>query len=346
LNESIGFRAEPWFVATDAIVIAPVGFPPPPAALRALGDQAERGSSSGSQPSGPPILIAVEEADAETLASALVLADASFTVMIRGGEIANKLPSDSKRIVIAAEPLVAYQAFTEQGWKGNRRQPVTRVVPTNDPRFAGAIRIEEVGDYYGRTLAVAKQRGEFLTIDDFLPSGMAFGIAASARAGHTVWVVGDNEVTGLDAFETDDRIAILARGVAGTTAAEAFSEQQPSPGTASVIAPRVRIVRRSLAGQTVLEVPDDDLAILQAAAAKAKSLGAASAELLAVGLPRPNSSAGADEWDSVAVPEIVAYGPGGRGKARLVEYETMEVIIGPNRKTYEFPVSDAGGTER
>ncbi len=36
-GESFGFRAEPWFVATDALVIAPVGFPAPASALRVLG---------------------------------------------------------------------------------------------------------------------------------------------------------------------------------------------------------------------------------------------------------------------------------------------------------------------
>jgi hypothetical protein len=47
-GESFGFRAEPWFVATDAIVIAPVGFPAPASALRVLGEQLNRGTPGNS----------------------------------------------------------------------------------------------------------------------------------------------------------------------------------------------------------------------------------------------------------------------------------------------------------
>jgi hypothetical protein len=36
-DESLAGRAEPWFVASDAIVVGPVGFPAPSAALRAIG---------------------------------------------------------------------------------------------------------------------------------------------------------------------------------------------------------------------------------------------------------------------------------------------------------------------
>ena len=74
----------------------------------------------------------------------------------------------------------------------------------------------------------------------------------------------DSEIEGLDAFQADDLVTILMRGIVkpptGVTT-HGFSLRRP---VSSVIVPSVRIVRASRGGQTILAVPDADLTRLQA----------------------------------------------------------------------------------
>ena len=58
-DESLAERGEPWFIASDAIVIGPVGFPPPNAALRAIGYSAKP-TGDQTRVSGPAILLAID----------------------------------------------------------------------------------------------------------------------------------------------------------------------------------------------------------------------------------------------------------------------------------------------
>ncbi len=211
---SFGFRAEPWFVATDAIVIAPVGFPPPASALRALGEQWNKPSSTDSKNgfSGPPVIIAVDDRDVEAVTAALATRDALFSVGFHSNDsVGRALAPGSKQIVVISEPLAPYQEFNESIWQGNRRRITSRIVSSDDARFDDAITVDDVRLYFGRVMGRAKSRGDSLTADDFMPPGTKPGLAAGVPAGHTFFPVADRDIQGLDSFNAEDHVAILIR---------------------------------------------------------------------------------------------------------------------------------------
>ncbi len=317
-EESFGFRGEPWFIASDAFVIAPVGFPAPASALRTLGDETNRaggGDDQANNLSGPPVIIAVDDRDVEAVATALATQGALFTVAFHADkELQSSPESGTKRIVVMPEPVAPYQALTENLWQGNRRRITSRVVSASDRRFADAITVGEIESYWGRVLGRPKSRGDHLTADDFLPAGTLTGLAAGAKSGHTLFVVADREIEGLDSFETEDRIAILSRKIVERNAPDGGSY-----ASSSVILQDVRIARRSLAGQTVLELANDEVGVLQAALADSLRQPTRP-DLLAV--VRPRTGGGEPE-------EILSHDPIGKGAY-------TEVIIGRQRTRHVY----------
>lgn len=330
-EETFGNRAEPWFVASDAIVVAPVGFPAPAAALRAIeaaGGNLRGGSTTGAgdgQLDGPPVIVAVENRDVEAVAAALATRDALFTVAFHASE-SGDASGRQKVIAIAPESIAAYEELNETSWHGNRRTMATRSVASDDPRFLDALSPSELASFYGRVLKRDKKRGEAFTAADFFPMGVEPGLAATARLGFTLLAVADREIEGIDAFTADDRVTILMRGVSRSRRAEQISPEA-GVATAAVVAPSVRIVRASTAGQSVLEVPNADLAKLQAAMARSltdRDDLSDRSHLIAVGLAR---QAGESEGDIVS--EIRPFNP-------LDEAKTTQLIIGGNRTVKVF----------
>lgn len=333
-DESFGFRAEPWFVASDAIVIAPVGFPAPASAMRVLGEQlANRAPAVGAGRtsfSGPPVIVAVDDRDVEAITAALATRDALFTVAFHANEeAAGTLAPGTKQIVVTSEAIPPYQEFNESIWKGNRRRIATRIVSAADHRFDEAITADEVRSYYGRILGKPKMRGDFLTRSDFLPQGAKAGLASGARPGHTLFAVADREIEGLDSFETEDRVAILIRGVVKPPAGVTVAGLDLARPIASVIAQDVRIARSSLAGQTVLEIANSDLTSLQAAIARSLSdrdQERKRSHLVAV--VQPHSGVAVDST-AAASPTIPGYDP-------LSSIQFTEVIVGNQRTVRAF----------
>jgi hypothetical protein len=319
-NESFGFRAEPWFVATDAVVIAPVGFPAPASALRALGDNVQQNRGvDGNQPSGPPIIVAVDERDVEAVATALSTEGALFTVAFRTSEKSGSgVAMGTKHIVVTPEPLQPYQEFNEQKWKGNRRRIASRVVAINDSRFENAITVDEVDGYYGRVLAKGKSLGDHLVAEDFLPPGTTPGLSSATSDGYTIFAVADSEIAGLENVETGDRVTILRRGTSDLDPSLKSAGLSMSRVVSDVVIGRVRVARRSLAGQTALEVRNQDLTRLQVALAQ--SMSEAGPKLIAVVLPQAGVMT-KDDVVASADSTIPAYDP-------YANVEVTEVIIG------------------
>lgn len=361
-DESLGQRGETWFAASDALVVGPVGFPAPAAALRALGGQGSRPSAGGDGTnwSGPPLLIAVDDRDVETLAAALASKRVLFTPAFHSSaepglesDSTNGAPAREKRIAIAAQDVAAYESMSESVWNGNRRRPMTRLVEMDDPRYLQALTLEELQGYERRVLATAKRRGEFFTEADFLPEGSLAGVAAAAHSGETVFAVADREIEGLDTFQAGDMVAILVRGVARApegTISHGLGDRRP---VAAVVVPAARIVRATRGGQTVLSVSNRDLTRLQSAWAAAHfgeaDQGGRRSHLLAVGKPRdpasvhrnssdgsgPDAAAPAPTADSDPIPSFDAWA----GTRR------MEVLVGKAREVHAFPAeaTDASG---
>ncbi|MGE3775869.1 MAG: SAF domain-containing protein, partial [Pirellulaceae bacterium] len=312
-DESLGLRGEPWFVASDALVVGPVGFPAPAAALRAVGENANRQATGGNANSlsGPPLLIAVDDRDVETVAAALATQRVLFTAAFHPSVENTEAEPGTKRIAIAAQDIAAYEQLSDTMWNGNRRRSVSRVIASDDARFENALTVEDLSEFEFRVLSRAKRRGEFFTPDDFLPMGTGPGLAAAAGAGETIFAVADREIEGLDAFQANDLVTILVRGVVepptGATT-HGFSLRRPVSG---VIVPSARIVRASQSGQTILAVPDADLTRLQAAWAASMTddegrNDSDRSHLLAVALPRGNSPAAENQQDGQRAAERVS----------------------------------------
>ncbi|MEM1069752.1 MAG: hypothetical protein AAGI63_12705 [Planctomycetota bacterium] len=331
-GESFGFRAEPWFVASDATVIAPVGFPAPASALRALGGQLNRSRSSNARNGfdGPPIIIAVDDRDVESVAAALATRDALFTVAFHASEkVGPTLTPGSKEIIVATEPMSPYQEFNESIWRGNRRRITTRVVSEADKRFENAITADAANEYYGRVLARPLSRGEHLTPKSFMPVGTEPGLAAGVPQGHTFLPVADREIEGLDSFVTNDHVAILVRGIKKRDprfAVAITSGFAPTPRpAASVVASDVRIARGSIAGQTILSVANKDLAVLQAAMVATQNTNS---QLIAVVRPRSDASIEDEVVAAEKIPDA-AFGP-------QTNVQFTETIIGGRRTLRAF----------
>ena len=337
-EDSFGNRAEPWFVASNAIVVAPVGFPAPASALRALANplagtennnrNARRQNSFG----GPPVIIAVDDRDVEAVATALATRDALFSVAFHSSnspEPDNRGNAQFKRIVIAPEPIAAFTTVDEFTWQGNRRRMLTQTVSAADSRYTEALTESSMREYYGRVLASDKQRGEPLTPADFLPQGSRAGIAASGREGFSFLPIADREIEGLDSFETGDRVAVLIRAVIQRES-PAIAALGFQPAATSVVSQSVRIAKASVAGQTILEVSHDELATFQAALARSLSDREAGdrSHLVAVGLHR-QSKLDLQASDSTTAAEIRSFDP-------LAGIQTTEVIVGSQRSVQVF----------
>ncbi|QDV45842.1 hypothetical protein Enr13x_57450 [Stieleria neptunia] len=319
-EETFGNRAEPWFVASDAIVVAPVGFPAPAAALRAIQSGGNPQADRSDRMAGPAVIIAVSDQDVESFATAMATRESLFTVAFHAAASASPSPR-RKTIAIAPESIAAYAALTENAWKGNRRSIATRTVATSDPRFADAITLEQLSSFYGRVLKNDKPRGEFFTAADFLPAGTAAGIAASARVGFTLLPIADREIEGLDAFESGDPVSILLRGVLRSPVTQRAAGGA-GVATSIVVVPAVRIARASVAGQSILEIPNEHLTRLQAAIARSltdRDDFEDRSHLVAVGIERRDDDvivAGSDE--------IPSFDP-------LANVKTTQLIIGGRR---------------
>lgn len=334
-NNSFGFRAEPWFVATDAIVIAPVGFPPPASAMRALGEQLNKPSSNANGITGfggPPVIIAVDDRDVEAVTAALATRDALFSVGFHSNNaVAGSLTPGSKQIVVASEPLAPYQEFNESIWQGNRRRITSRIVSSDDERFKDALTVDDVRFYYGRVFGRAKSRGDSLTAADFLPPGTKPGLAAGVPSGYTFFPVADREIEGLDSFAAEDHVAILVRGVVKPIAGVETVGIDYSRPVSTVVVADARIARATLAGQTVLAIANQDLTSLQAAIARSQTDRQENerSHLIAVVRPRPEAAAS----EQTVTDEIPAFDP-------LSKVRYTETIIGGRRNVKAF----AGGT--
>lgn len=336
-DESFGFRGEPWFVASGATVVGPVGFPAPASALRALGEPASRESENGNRDgiknTGPAIIIAVDEQDVESIAAALATKRALFTVAFHAqSDLQTTVPAGMKQIALAPEHIDAFQTFDENRWKGNRRRPVSRMVGADDPRFVSAIDVAEVDRYFGRTVGVVKQRGDFFVTSDFLPEGSSKGIAAAAKPGFSVFAVADREIEGLDSFADNDRVAVMIRGVVKPptgVVAHGFNLSRP---VSAVIVPEMRVARSSVAGQTMLEVRNEDLAILQAALGATLSKDDGNererSNLIAIAVSQRTSDNSAT-LEPPTASTIAGFDP-------LAGMQTTEFIVGSRRQTHAF----------
>ena len=266
-EESFGMRGEPWFVASDAIVVGPVGFPAPAPALRALNEAVNgpAGGGNSTSLSGPPLMIAVNDRDVETVAAALSTQDVLFTVAFHPSNKILDTDPERKQIAIAAQDTAAYVQLTDTMWKGNRRRPLSRMVAAGDKQYEDALTMQEMQEYEFRVLRKAKVRGQFFTADDFLPKGAEPGIAAAARPGETIFAVADREIEGLDIFQAGDVVTILVRGIVQPPEGVVNRGVSLSRPVSGVIVPSARIVRATQGGQTILAVADADLTRLQAA---------------------------------------------------------------------------------
>jgi hypothetical protein len=272
-DETLGFRGEPWFAAIDAKVIGPVGFPPPSAATRFLGESLYQSDDERNHAAtGPPVVFAIDERDQEAVGAALSTEGAIFSVAIhsRSGELAT--PAGWKRVVLAPEGLPAFEKLTMSRLEqGHTRRLMTRLVREADPAFAGALGESELRELSGRVLARYKERHSFLTADDFVPLGAQPGFATSIDGDNTIFVAANRDIDGLEHYVDGEYVAILFRGYAylpNGAIAHGFDTVRP---VSYVVAPCAKIVRSSQDGQTVLEVSTLDLARLQAALASASA---------------------------------------------------------------------------
>ncbi|MEZ6110802.1 MAG: hypothetical protein R3C99_07300 [Pirellulaceae bacterium] len=121
MPESLATRGEPWFVATDAIVVGPVGFPAPNAALRAIGDAKPEPGSTTVAYSHPSIMFAIDPRDVEALTTALNTKEVLLLVTFSPDRKRDE-PMRYRRIAIAPVELSAFELFSDLSWKGLRRE--------------------------------------------------------------------------------------------------------------------------------------------------------------------------------------------------------------------------------
>lgn len=330
-------RGEPWFVATDAVVIGPVGFPAPPPAQRALANADDpnlgrgTGDRSGVRLNGSPLIVAVANMDAENFVAAIVSNEALFTVAIHAD---SEIRPGTKSIAICPTTVERYEEFNEAVWLNNRRRIMTRMVDANDPRFLAAIDTRQIESYYGRVMATEKSRWDFFTDEDFLPTGVASGIAAAATPGHTIAIVEDKYFEGLSAFQSEDRVSILLRGVTRLNDNVIYSGTYRDFPRGTLVVRDARIVRHSVGETVAIELNDGDMAVFQAGLAYVKGFND-DAERPTKGLP--SLVAVVQPRGSVAVmPE--AERPFSRVESfnSFDSLEFMDVIVGSRRSTYAF----------
>jgi len=265
LSESLGSRGEPWLVATDAIVVGPVGYPAPAAALRAIGE-GRPAVGAGTTLSGPAILLAVDSRDVESLAAALNTTEVLFSVAFRA-KATDETPAGFKRIAVASVELSAFELFSDLNWKGLRRGITTRLVRDDDANFRDAIPASEIADYYGRVLKSAKLRFEHFTADDFMPPGVEPGVAAGIGGSTVAVTVSTDQIAGLGRFADNDRVAIILTGnpqVPQNAVLHGIGTLGPG---AEIVVQCARIVRAAsdTSGIVTLEVSAADVSRLAAA---------------------------------------------------------------------------------
>lgn len=287
--------------------------------------------------SGPPLLIAVEDRDVERVAAALAAKGTLFTAAYHAA--VDTVPAGQRRIAVAAQDLVEFSEFSETVWLGNRRRLATRVVSSDDPRFADALEPKELERYYGRILKAAKRRDEVFRAEDFLPAGTAAGYLADAAPGTVLMAISDRLIGGLDAFVTGDRVAVVQRGRVPLAAGAIRHSPVELENEARVVAGDVRVASASRGGRVMLEVSSASAARLQAALAEVSSVSGVAGSpgtamsLEALGLPRATggvSAAGAADT-SGGIPDF----------SPLDDAVVVESIVGGQR-TWEI----FGGTKR
>jgi len=320
LDESLGKRGEPWTIATDAIVVGPVGFPAPAPALRAIGDAQPALREGARSLSGPAILLAVDSRDVEALATALNTEDIVFSVAFRSQSEA-ETPAGFKRIAVAPVELSAFELFSDLNGKGLRREIATRLVRAADDNFRDAIAVEQISNYYGRVLKKRKLRFEHFTAADFLPSEVEPGVAAGIGGASVAVSVTTEQVSGLGRFEDNDRVALLSAGDLALPP-NAVVHGTIALGTmASAVVQDARIVRSASDTSDVvtLEVAVHDVAALEAALAGGR--------LSAVARPRDTASrVVSDETQSTIIP----------GHSPIQGAPRFEAIVGRQAEIHLF----------
>ena len=269
-GESFAFRGEPWFVATEAIVIGPVGFPAPASAMRALGEQSGRNgvgdNQKGPTSSGLAIIVSVDERDLEAVSAVLATKNATFTIAFHAeSDSSRPVPAGMKRIALVPEKMPANEPLIEHGWKGSRRRLISRMVPVDSTQFASAIEMKDISSFYGRMLRKKKDRFDFLTSEDFIADGLNHSIAAKTRKGYSNFPIPDSAILNIDNFMDNDLVAILERGVASGPTGVIAHGFNLTRAVSHLLIPEARIFRESNAGRTELEVPNEFLTKLHAA---------------------------------------------------------------------------------
>ena len=341
-DETLGFRGESWLAAVDAKVIGPVGFPPPAAAARFLGDALNNvGNQKEKGRAGPPILFAIEERDLEALSTAMISKDATFTVVIHP-QSSKKTALGWKRVVLAPQGIASFKQLTEADLKQRHtRRWLTRLVRTDDPSFKDALTATEIQNFVGRVLRSYKNRHTFFTATDFLPEGTQPGFTAAIGKGSAVYVADDRDIDGLQHFSTNDSVAILFRAVLKQpegVIAHGMKLQRP---VSTVVVPRARIIRASQEGKTVLEIRKTDLTRLQAFWAKAFTTEKSNdtnkskrLHLMAVSISQSESKTTVQSTtpraNTTAKSSIPDFDP-------ATKVRTLEVIVGSRTETHIFP---------
>ncbi len=275
-EESYAFRGEPWFVATKATVIGPLGFPAPAPALRTLQDIDPNRQASGrvrTSLGGPPVLIAVSDLDSENVAAALATKEALFSYSLYGADIQQR---GMKRIAILPGEVVRLERLDESVFESNRRGLMHRYVSIEDPRFVDAIEADDVSHYYGRVFSRTKKRWEPLRHSDFLPEGTKPGLAATIGLCRTITVVDTRYVEALAAFEEGDHVTIILRNLYQIMDHVHYAGPYRHRPSSEVVVEDATIVRRELE-TVVIELTDSDASMFQAALAFVKGLNVANA---------------------------------------------------------------------
>ncbi|GAA5505423.1 hypothetical protein [Novipirellula caenicola] len=366
-EETFAYRGEPWFVAMEAVVIGPLGFPAPAPAnrqLQELEENSKDGAKSHIKLGRPPIMIAVSNLDAENVAAALVTENPLFSFSIYGEE---RIRPGMKRVAIVPGKLTRLDAFDEAVYLTNRRGPMYRYVSNNDPRFAGAIESSEIGFYYGRVLTRTKQRWEVLREDDFFPAGITAGLAAKLQPCNSVLVVSPQEIESLGNFEEGDSLSILLRDVSSISNDVIYSGLSRNRPWSEVVVDNAWIIRVDTAA-IALEMHNSDVSVLQAALAYVKSSGTNSRNDSGSdrrekretgqgsGRDDPRDKNSGDRGTSNSVASLVAVVRprtnaalnhplilnSSVGQPRIPNFDStdslrfMDVIVGRNRDTYAF----------
>lgn len=332
-DESLAGRGEPWFVATDAIVVGPVGFPAPSAALRAIGSTSPTDGRGATALSGPAILLAVDDRDVETMITALNTSDVLFSVAFRAQGLENA-PDGYKRIAVAPVELPAWELFSDLNWKGLRRDIPTRLVRVDDPTFDDALDADRIGQYFGRVLRRTKRRFDFFTAADFLPEGARPGVAAGIAPGAVAVNVTGNQIARLGWFQEDDRVALMLAGDPELPANAVLHSTMAIGHTAQVVVQDARIVRAAsdTSEMVTLEVMAEDLAALEAALSWQNS---GNRSLVAVARPRhaQNSFSGGSPAEQTAMlSDHRPYQDEAKFEALIGRQRQVHIFPAPNRK--------------